>query len=68
MQTEITVAHWLVESRALLLLTGAGIPAESGIPTFRDAQNGLWSQFDPEDLATPAAFRADKALVWGWYV
>lgn len=56
------------QSRHPLILTGAGISAESGIPTFRDAQNGLWSQFDPEDLATPEAYRADKALVWGWYV
>jgi NAD-dependent deacetylase len=42
--------------------------AESGIPTFRDAQNGLWSRFDPEDLATARAYQQDKALVWGWYV
>ena len=42
--------------------------AESGIPTFRDAQTGLWAQFDAEMLATPRAYRDDKALVWGWYV
>lgn len=50
------------------MLSGAGMSAESGIPTFRGAQNGLWSRFDPEDLATADAFRRDKALVWGWYV
>lgn len=42
--------------------------AESGIPTFRDAQNGLWAQIDPEDLATVRAYQQDKASVWGWYV
>ena len=49
------------------VLTGAGISAESGIPTFRDAQTGLWSRFRPEDLATPQAFRRDPRLVWEWY-
>jgi NAD-dependent deacetylase len=47
-------------------LTGAGISAESGIPTFRGPQ-GLWRQFRPEELATPEAFDADPALVWEWY-
>jgi NAD-dependent deacetylase len=42
--------------------------AESGIPTFRDVRNGLWARFDPLELASAAAYRADKALVWGWYV
>lgn len=41
--------------------------AESGIPTFRDAQTGIWSKFRPEELATPAAFAADPARVWQWY-
>lgn len=48
-------------------LTGAGISAESGIPTFREAQTGLWENFDPLDLATPEAFLRDPALVWRWY-
>src|SRR5262245_45589091 len=48
-------------------LTGAGISAASGIPTFRDAQTGLWARFRPEELATPAAFRRDPQLVWDWY-
>jgi NAD-dependent deacetylase len=41
--------------------------AESGVPTFRDALSGLWSRFDPAQLATPEAFRADPSLVWRWY-
>jgi NAD-dependent deacetylase len=53
--------------RHLLVLTGAGVSQESGIPTFRDALNGLWGRFDPAQLATPEAFDADPALVWGWY-
>jgi len=54
-------------SASVAVLTGAGISAESGIPTFRDAQSGLWSRFRPEELATPEAFRRDPALVWKWY-
>ena len=49
------------------MLSGAGISAESGIPTFRDALTGLWARFDAGDLATPEAFERDPALVWGWY-
>jgi NAD-dependent deacetylase len=49
------------------VLTGAGISAESGIPTFRDAQTGLWSQYRPEDLSTPQAFHNDPRLVWEWH-
>ena len=49
------------------VLTGAGISAESGIPTFRDAQTGLWAQYDPQELATPAAFKRNPRLVWEWY-
>jgi NAD-dependent deacetylase len=48
-------------------LTGAGISAESGVPTFRDAQSGLWSKYKPEDLATPEAFQRNPQLVWEWY-
>jgi NAD-dependent deacetylase len=47
-------------------LTGAGISAESGVPTFRGA-GGLWRSYRPEELATPGAFRRDPALVWEWY-
>ena len=52
---------------SIAILTGAGISAESGIQTFRDAQTGLWSRFRPEDLATADAFRRDPKLVWEWY-
>jgi len=48
-------------------LTGAGVSAESGVPTFREAQTGLWERFRPEDLATIEAFEADPETVWSWY-
>lgn len=51
----------------VLVLTGAGMSAESGVPTFRDAQNGMWSKFRPEDLATPEAFSRHPKTVWDWY-
>ena len=51
----------------MAVLTGAGISAESGIPTFRDALTGLWARFRAEELATPEAFARDPALVWSWY-
>lgn len=49
------------------VLTGAGVSAESGIPTFR-GEGGLWRNFRPEELATPKAFRKDPKLVWEWYL
>ncbi len=51
----------------VVVLTGAGISAESGVPTFRDAQTGLWAKFDPRELATPSAFARNPKLVWDWY-
>lgn len=51
----------------VVVLSGAGISAESGVPTFRDAQTGLWAQYDPQQLATPEAFRSNPQLVWDWY-
>jgi NAD-dependent deacetylase len=51
----------------ITVLTGAGVSAESGIPTFRDKQTGLWEKYDAMELATPHAFASDPALVWGWY-
>lgn len=51
----------------MVALTGAGVSAESGVPTFRDAQVGLWERYDPRDLATPEAFARDPDLVWAWY-
>ena len=57
----------LRDARHVCVLTGAGVSAESGVPTFREAQDGLWSRYTPLDLATPEAFLADPALVWRWY-
>lgn len=57
----------LSQARRLVALTGAGVSAESGIPTFREAQRGLWAQFDPMALASPEGFAADPKRVWGWY-
>jgi len=51
----------------VLVLTGAGISAESGVPTFRDAQSAFWSKFTPEELATPKGFARNPSLVWDWY-
>ena len=62
-----TVQAWLREAPQIAVLTGAGVSAESGVPTFRDAQTGYWAQFRPEDMATEEGFRAQPALVWRWY-
>lgn len=51
----------------IAVLSGAGISAESGVPTFRDAQTGLWARFRPEELATEDAFRRHPERVWDWY-
>jgi NAD-dependent deacetylase len=55
------------QAQQVVVLTGAGISAESGVPTFRDAQTGLWERFRPEELASPEAFCRDPRLVWEWY-
>jgi NAD-dependent deacetylase len=57
----------LAAARHVLALTGAGISAESGVPTFRDAQSGLWAKYRAEELATSEAFAANPKLVWDWY-
>jgi NAD-dependent deacetylase len=54
-------------ARRIVALTGAGVSAESGVPTFRDAQTGLWARFDPRELATPSAFARQPRVVWDWY-
>lgn len=59
--------QWVDTARTIFVLTGAGVSAESGVPTFRDALTGLWARFDPEELATEEAFRRQPALVWQWY-
>ncbi|RKN39612.1 SIR2 family NAD-dependent protein deacylase [Micromonospora endolithica] len=60
-------ADLLRRARRVVVFTGAGMSAESGVPTFRDALTGLWQRYDAQTLATPAAFHADPDLVWGWY-
>jgi len=57
----------LASGGRVVVLTGSGISAESGVPTFRDALTGLWSRFRPEELATPEAFERDPLTVWRWY-
>jgi NAD-dependent deacetylase len=65
---EVKLAATLLASKErICILTGAGISAESGIPTFRDKQTGLWENYRAEDLATPEAFTGDPKLVWSWY-
>jgi NAD-dependent deacetylase len=61
------LARALAGARRVVALTGAGVSAESGIPTFRDALTGLWARFDPLELATPSAFTRHPKRVWDWY-
>ena len=63
----IELAQALRRARFVVVLTGAGVSAESGLATFRDAQTGLWARFDPREIATPSAFARDPKLVWDWY-
>src|SRR5215470_11430399 len=58
--------EWLAQATRVAVLTGAGISAESGVPTFR-GNGGLWKEYKAEDLATPEAFLKDPRLVWDWY-
>ncbi|WP_376695262.1 SIR2 family NAD-dependent protein deacylase [Wenzhouxiangella sp. EGI_FJ10305] len=57
----------LSRARSVAVLTGAGVSAESGIPTFREAHTGLWARYDPMELASPEAFERDPTTVWDWY-
>lgn len=70
-ETDVVVPDEVVDAvraaRRVLVLSGAGMSAESGVPTFRDAQTGLWEEFDPSQLATAEAFRLDPPFVWAWY-
>jgi len=70
MNSEVIFAKTVERLRAarhVVIFTGAGISAQSGVSTFRDHLTGLWSRYDPQQLATPAAFVSDPGLVWGWY-
>ncbi len=68
---EIEIPRELIDAlrnaQHIAVLTGAGVSAESGVPTFRDAQTGLWSKFNPQELATREAFARNPKLVWEWY-
>ena len=59
--------HSLRSANHVVAMTGAGVSAESGVPTFRDAQTGLWAKYEPTELATPQAFERNPKLVWDWY-
>jgi len=61
------LATALAAAKRVVALTGAGVSAESGVPTFRDALTGLWARYDPLELATPSAFERNPTLVWDWY-
>ncbi|HEY4541910.1 MAG TPA: NAD-dependent deacylase [Noviherbaspirillum sp.] len=67
MQFDPALIAALRAATRLVVFTGAGVSAESGVPTFRDALTGLWARFRAEDLATPQAFAHDPQLVWQWY-
>jgi len=68
MNDKENAAKILKHAKKVVFFTGAGISAESGIPTFRDSLTGLWSKYDPSRLETAQAFRENPALVWGWYL
>jgi NAD-dependent deacetylase len=61
-------AEALSKARLIVVFTGAGISAESGIPTYRDPLKGIWARHNPQSLETAKAFRENPALVWGWYL
>ncbi len=67
-QLILQAAQALARAQRVVCLTGAGVSAESGVATFRNAQTGLWSQFDAQQLASQAGFAADPGLVWRWYM
>ncbi len=61
------VVELVRRAQRVCVLTGAGMSAESGVPTFRDVQVGLWERYDPVELATPQAWADDPGQVWAWY-
>lgn len=69
--TMALVRQWLAQAqgrhKGLAVLTGAGVSAESGVPTFRDDSTGYWARFRPEDMASEAGYRRDPQHVWRWY-
>ncbi|MBV9618034.1 MAG: NAD-dependent deacylase [Verrucomicrobia bacterium] len=67
MEFPASLLQSLRNAKKIVALTGAGISAENGLATFRDAQTGLWSKFKPEELATAEAFERNPKLIWDWY-
>lgn len=67
-QTLEKAITWLASARSIAVLTGAGVSKESGVPTFRDALEGLWANYDPMLLASPQGFKRNPTLVWQWYL
>ena len=67
MQFDPKLIQQLQTAKTITVLTGAGISKESGIPTFREAQTGLWENYEATELATPQAFQRNPKLVWEWY-
>lgn len=61
------VRQWLHTAQHVVVLSGAGVSAESGVPTFRDTHTGYWAQFDPQEMASEPGFRAHPERVWRWY-
>lgn len=69
MTTPIEQAATLLKSaQKIAVLTGAGVSKESGLATYRDALDGVWAKYDPQELATPTAFKTNPKLVWDWYI
>lgn len=68
MSIPLKLVQTLKNAQHVVAMTGAGVSAESGVPTFRDAQTGLWAKYEPTELATPQAFERNPKLVWDWYV
>ena len=67
MELPAELITFLRSSTHIAVLTGAGVSKESGLRTFRDTMDGLWSEYLPEDLATPEAFERNPGLVWEFY-
>ena len=67
MDIPATLIERMRAAQHVIVFTGAGVSLESGIPTFRDDQTGLWKRFISDDIATVAGFVRDPDLVWGWY-
>lgn len=64
----VKAARMLASASKVVVLSGAGVSRESGLPTFREPQTGLWARYDPQKLASPEGFRHDPHLVWSWYM